>query len=167
MINPETINPLLLPSLPFDQRRLLPNCPAIYFVLEDGKPIYIGQTKTLLLRWQGHHRRDEIRQSQGVIAIAWLECSDTSLLISIELALIEYFQPRLNHPPRLHGEVKKPKQFLLTPSASEDLDRLAENLKVSRSEYIERVVRGLAVCDEESLSAVYRYLGMGEDGDHD
>lgn len=43
--------------------------------------------------------------------------------------------------PKVHGEKKVPKQFLMTESASDMLDELATSLGISRSEYIERLVR--------------------------
>lgn len=43
--------------------------------------------------------------------------------------------------PSVHGEKKKQYQFMLTPSASEALDRLAETAEVTRSECIERLIR--------------------------
>jgi hypothetical protein len=39
----------------------------------------------------------------GNIRIAWLECSDASLLVAIEKASIEHFQPSLNRT-RVEGE---------------------------------------------------------------
>ena len=40
-----------------------------------------------------------------------------------------------------HGEKKKQWQFLLTETASQKLDRLAQAEGLSRSEYLERLVR--------------------------
>ena len=44
--------------------------------------------------------------------------------------------------PRSYGETKKPKQFMITDSASALLDRASEELGVSRSEVLEWFLRG-------------------------
>lgn len=43
--------------------------------------------------------------------------------------------------PGAYGEPKKPKQFMITDSASEHLDRVAEELGITRSEVLERLIR--------------------------
>lgn len=43
--------------------------------------------------------------------------------------------------PRIHGEKKRQFQFMLTEEASEQLDKIAERLGVSRSEVFERTIR--------------------------
>lgn len=40
-----------------------------------------------------------------------------------------------------YGETKKPKQFMITDSASEAMDRVAEELGITRSEVLERLIR--------------------------
>jgi hypothetical protein len=42
-MNPKTIKPLTLPSLPLVDRSQLPACPAVYFVLESDAVLYIEQ----------------------------------------------------------------------------------------------------------------------------
>ncbi len=51
---------------------------------------------------------------------------------------------------KVHGEKKEPKQFMLTPGASDLLDTKAEQLGITRSELIERVIRcgGLDTADK-------------------
>lgn len=98
MLNPSTINPLTLPSLPLTNRRQLPNCPAIYFVMESDRVLYIGRAANLMQRWTSHHRTAQLESFSGV-KIAWIECSDSGLLTDIESALIEYFDPLLNNSP--------------------------------------------------------------------
>ena len=46
------INPLSLPSLPLALRRQLPNCAGVYLVLEGKTVIYVGQSASLILRWE-------------------------------------------------------------------------------------------------------------------
>ena len=43
--------------------------------------------------------------------------------------------------PGVYGEPKKPKQFMITDWASEQLDRVAEELRITRSEVLERLIR--------------------------
>jgi len=44
--------------------------------------------------------------------------------------------------PRIYGETKKPKQFMITDTASAALDKVAEELGVTRSEVLEWMIRG-------------------------
>lgn len=89
------IDPLTLPSLPLSERKQLPSCSAIYFVMQGDCVLYIGQTINLAQRLTAHHRKKQFA-SFGVVRIAWLECSDTGMLTEIETALIEHFKPLLN-----------------------------------------------------------------------
>jgi hypothetical protein len=41
----------------------------------------------------------------------------------------------------VYGEVKKQCQFMLTPTASEELDNIAEAAGITRSECLERLIR--------------------------
>lgn len=43
--------------------------------------------------------------------------------------------------PGAYGETKKPKQFMITDWASEQLDKIAKELGTSRSEVLERLIR--------------------------
>jgi hypothetical protein len=43
--------------------------------------------------------------------------------------------------PRVHGETKKPKQFLITDWASQEIERVADQLGITRSEALERALR--------------------------
>ncbi len=97
-ITPNTINPLTLPSLALAPRRKLPHCSAIYFVLDGDQVVYIGQTNSLLLRWQAHHKLKECKSLKNP-RIAWIEISDKTLAWEIEVALIDWFKPCLNGEP--------------------------------------------------------------------
>ncbi|MBR8839987.1 MAG: GIY-YIG nuclease family protein [Stigonema ocellatum SAG 48.90 = DSM 106950] len=140
----ETVNPHLLPSLPLASRRVLPHCPAIYFVLSGDEILYIGQTNSLLLRWQNHHRLKDCKSLKNV-RIAWLECSDVKLMPEIEKSLINWFEPPMNSKfqqrSTKYGETKQRYQIMLTETASIELDRVSEKLGITRSELIERVIR--------------------------
>lgn len=89
------IDPLTLPSLPLSERKQLPSCSAIYFVMQGDCVLYIGKTVDLAQRLAAHSRKKQFA-SFGVVRIAWLECSDTGILTEIETALIEHFKPLLN-----------------------------------------------------------------------
>lgn len=43
--------------------------------------------------------------------------------------------------PGAYGEPKKPKQFMITDWASEQLDLVADELRITRSEVLERLIR--------------------------
>ncbi|PHJ56373.1 hypothetical protein VF14_35065 [Nostoc linckia z18] len=96
----EAVNPLTLPSLSLQERRSLPECAAVYFVLNSSSEIlYIGRANNLAQRWLAHHRWTQLTAMGDGIRIAWLECSDPVLLPIIEIALIRHFQPILNNSP--------------------------------------------------------------------
>jgi hypothetical protein len=96
-LDPAQIDVTALPSVQLQDRRLLPNSPAIYFVLDAASNVqYIGRAKSLCIRWQVHHRLTDFRKIANVY-IAYLAISDVTLLPQIERALIEYFDPPLNH----------------------------------------------------------------------
>lgn len=42
---------------------------------------------------------------------------------------------------RAYGETKKPRQFMITDWASEELDKLADIMGITRSEVLERAIR--------------------------
>jgi hypothetical protein len=50
--------------------------------------------------------------------------------------------------PELYDELKEVVSFCLTPTARAGLERISEQLKISRSELIERVGRGLLTIAE-------------------
>lgn len=80
----------------FDSKALLPQVPAVYFVLEDLEIVYVGQTKSLLERWRSHHVVKRLEGLSGNISIAWLQCNEINLLPAIEKVLIDTLEPRLN-----------------------------------------------------------------------
>ena len=95
-IDVQTIPLLALPSLPFVERRRLPRCAAIYFVLNaDGTVLYIGQSINLAVRWAAHHRAAKLIKHQAT-RIAWLVMEDETLLNAVESACIAYFEPLCN-----------------------------------------------------------------------
>jgi len=95
-MNIRNIDPLKLPSLLLKERSSLPNCSAVYFVTALNNVIYIGKAQNLAARWVNHHKWSKLAKMDCPVKIAWLECSDTNLLVDIEAALIEQFRPKLN-----------------------------------------------------------------------
>lgn len=100
---------LQLPSISLAQRSNLPECPAVYFVLDaEARVLYIGQAINLLSRWQGqgHHRIDQLTRlnKKSPVRIVWLDCSaHPSLLTAMETHYIASYNPLLNQtqvPPK-------------------------------------------------------------------
>lgn len=92
MLNPTSIDPLSLPSVPVADRKQLPEVPCIYFAIDSTDAIqYIGRSVNPRRRWQTHHREPQVKECR----IAYMQC-DEALLDQVEQALIEWFQPMLN-----------------------------------------------------------------------
>ena len=156
MINPQTLNLDSLPSVSLSNKNLLPKSPGIYFVIDSEKRIqYIGRSGSLHQRWSQHHRIKEFRKQKSM-KIVYLKINELSLLPEIEKALIKWFKPRLNGmqtslistlsrpqkaEPGKYGETKNRYQFMLTATASDRVDEMAEKLNITRSEVLERLIR--------------------------
>lgn len=97
IIDPSTIDLLVLPSVTLEQRASLPTSPCIYFAINnEGIVQYIGISNNPRKRWKAHHRGVDLALLGGV-RIAYIEC-DALLLPEIERELIAYFCPPLNQP---------------------------------------------------------------------
>jgi hypothetical protein len=134
-----------LPSLPLASRSGLPACPAVYFALEGDHILYIGRSVNLQQRWMAHRR---YRQLKGIsnVRIAWLECSDPSLLPEIEAALIEYFQPSLN------GKLIPPQDIArIVFHAPDEIKEKLERLAMKRLRSVSNLVR--LIVEEEIAKA--------------
>ena len=148
---PKLIDIATLPSIDLSDRKHLPGVSAVYFVIEEGVVIYVGASENLLRRWRSHNKLEQLEGRPGQIKIAWLECPAASIVTTIEDAMIKLFQPELNlygstrpevvNARYLYGEKKQRVQIMLTKTASEMLDRLAEEAGVTRSEYLEQWIR--------------------------
>lgn len=55
--------------------------------------------------------------------------------------------------PEMYDELKKSVSFSITPTARTGLERLSEQLNISRSELIERIGRGLLAITEHKMEA--------------
>lgn len=100
-----------LPSLAFEQRAMLPEIPALYFVVGIDGIMYIGQTQNLRARWVQHHKAPLMRV--GHFVIYWQELShydpDTT---DAETDAIALFAPKWNNRAVL-GEASKSIKILL------------------------------------------------------
>ncbi|WP_272065614.1 GIY-YIG nuclease family protein [Oscillatoria sp. CS-180] len=99
-----------LPNSSIQHLDRLPDCPAIYFAIDErGRVLYIGQAKNLANRWRGkgHHRIEQLRRihRRHPVTLAWLDCTDCcdappkrlhQRLKELEDQYIEEFQPLLN-----------------------------------------------------------------------
>jgi hypothetical protein len=92
-MNPEMLSLSELPSLPLRERKSLPVYPAIYFLLDGEKVLYIGKTQNLRRRWSAHFREKQAPENSR---IAWLELEEVALLGRVEKIFIKYFNPSLN-----------------------------------------------------------------------
>jgi excinuclease UvrABC nuclease subunit len=92
---PENISCNSLKVATLADRRELPECPAIYFVLEKDTVVYIGQTVNLRQRISGHHRLPEWKVRDD-IQIRWLPCNNAATLPQLEKHLIDMVQPEMN-----------------------------------------------------------------------
>ncbi|MCS6958992.1 MAG: GIY-YIG nuclease family protein [Pseudanabaenaceae cyanobacterium SKYGB_i_bin29] len=91
--------PLELPSLHLSNRKQLPACSAVYFVMDSNNIIlYVGKAKNLSSRWRNHHRLFEFQKfdRQFPLRIAWKVC-DEKTLDEVERRLIEQYRPPLNN----------------------------------------------------------------------
>lgn len=70
---PESIDISKLPSLLYQQRRNLPISPAVYFILHNGKIIYIGKSERgLRYRFVYHSLKSYLEKLDGEVHIAWI-----------------------------------------------------------------------------------------------
>lgn len=96
MINPQAINFDLLPWVPLDATAGFPAQPGIYFAIDaHGIVQYIGKSKDVRGRWKSHHRYEQLAAIGG-IKIVYLFFDSVELLLEVEAALIQWFNPPLN-----------------------------------------------------------------------
>jgi excinuclease UvrABC nuclease subunit len=82
------------PYLPFCDRHLLPDVPALYIVLDDYSTLlYIGIAVNLRLRWTDHHRAP---QMHWYYRIYWRATESASERVRHERAFIKAYRPLWN-----------------------------------------------------------------------
>jgi excinuclease UvrABC nuclease subunit len=111
MINPSTIDPLTLPSVPVANRKQLPEVPCIYFAIDaSGVVRYIGKTQNLWRRWayKAHHRLEPLSEMEGVrIHYDVIGLAHSKESKELERQLIKRFEPSLNLHENRNGELYK------------------------------------------------------------
>lgn len=138
--------PIILPSVPFNERETLPVMTAIYFALSHtGKVLYVGATRNLQQRWKAHNKLSALRD-HGCAHIAYYLCSGDELAI-LEGAMIRQFHPLLNGPwspipaPRPRRSTTS---FRLSQETVELLHCLAQNNGISPAMWLECGIREYA-----------------------
>ncbi|MCC5609894.1 helix-turn-helix domain-containing protein [Nostoc sp. CHAB 5834] len=116
IFNIQQIKPLKLPSLSLTDKRSLPSIRCVYFVLEGDEVVYLGRSTDLRFRWRQHHRYNDLKQLSDV-RIAWLEVSDTWILQEIEMALIAWFEPKLNQTSSNSVWIERLEYLLANPKS--------------------------------------------------
>ena len=157
VLDPQTINPLTLPSVPLSERSQLPATPCIYLVLsQSGEILYVGRSVNLQQRLRtGHHRYSEFL-GVGAHRVAWFAC-DAIELENIESQLIDLLKPKLNNQP--HSDypgkvVSRLADYRKRKGLSQDeLARLSGLTKTTIQNWengrnLGAVVRVLKVCQE-------------------
>lgn len=85
-----------LPSVPFDQKRFLPDRPGVYFVVQASAIIYVGFAPTSLKRrWQNHEQTRAARR-EAPIHIFYVACDSEIYCERAEIQAIAALQPALN-----------------------------------------------------------------------
>lgn len=124
----------------------LPEIPAIYMVISQSqKVLYIGQTKNLHSRWQGHHRLEQIRTIDPSASLLWRPC-DIKILQQTENTLIQQHQPLLNGSPVTN-----------TKNKGKTTEKILQNTLVKLAPYI--AVFGLD-SQEYPTTIVIKYFGV-------
>lgn len=94
-IDPKTVDPLLLPSLPLVRKDRFPPVGAVYFfITESGEVLYVGETSDLSLRCGSHLKYKEAIEIDGHARLHWIE--KRSGRANFESACIKRFLPPLN-----------------------------------------------------------------------
>lgn len=147
---------LSLPWLPLAQRQELPNVPGVYFVLENERVIYIGLSKTSILRrWWTHNKVQELDTRTGEIKIAWLECRALGLLPVIESAMIMRFRPELNQ--KMGNRIVPVGRRMNYPnSPGEYLERKYVSLRNTDWDLVEEVAYKLKLDHDTALMWIIR-----------
>ena len=123
MIDPATINPIALPSVPLEDRLQLPTKPCIYFAIDSQDVVqYIGRSINPRHRWKNHHRHNDL-ESIGGVRIAYLTV-DANLLNDVESSLIKWFKPPMNRQSVLVQSPGEGKVLRVPGPLVEDIEAL-------------------------------------------
>ncbi|WP_448572200.1 GIY-YIG nuclease family protein [Trichothermofontia sp.] len=126
----------------------LQDIPAIYAVVSPSQGIlYVGKTKNLRLRWQRHHRLEQVKTIDPNASLAWFIC-EPHLQKQTEEELIQKYKPPLNGSPILE-EQRVP------------VERVLKETLIKMAPYIG--VFGLDI-QESPTTVVIKYFGTLEAG---
>jgi GIY-YIG catalytic domain len=86
-----------LPNLKLSDRKELPECSGIYFVISRDLVLYVGLATNIRNRWQNHHRLPQLQavNKRNEVNLFWLSCTQHQLN-DLERQYIEYYCPVLN-----------------------------------------------------------------------
>ncbi|MHC5768088.1 MAG: GIY-YIG nuclease family protein [Nostoc sp.] len=89
------LEPLALPSKSIVEKKSLPECSCVYFLIkQENEIVYVGQTNNLYKRIKSH---EKIKQLKNIdIIISWVEVKDLCEAYDLERFFIDKFEPRLN-----------------------------------------------------------------------
>ncbi len=93
------LDPFQLPFVSLAERKQLPDCAAIYFVLDgNDRILYVGKAKNLAARWKNHHRIHKLEEidKNFSVRLAW-QAWNKEDLDEAEKSSIKRFQPLLNN----------------------------------------------------------------------
>lgn len=103
-----------LPQLPLEDKRSLPDLPAVYFAVgTDSEILYVGRTASLRRRWKGnrHQHLETLYNRDEPIHLAWLAVEHEDWLPELEYELITRFRPVLNEQPNPTADQKAARQL--------------------------------------------------------
>lgn len=119
----------------FNERGVLPKCPGIYLVTEDGRVVYVGQSVNVKRRFIHHHRRIEFAELNDP-KVYWKAC-ELKELQKTEQDFIKKFSPRLNikrdgrQPRAKPFQARKGNRLIFGPKRKPELVKV---LSVSENE---------------------------------
>jgi hypothetical protein len=97
-------NPVEFPSVGINQLYKLPQYGGVYFAMQGGDVLYIGQSVNIRKRWIGHHKRDQLSVYPD-IRVHYAK-SDGRSLYQQESEWLNYCRPPLNTAgPRYYPSV--------------------------------------------------------------
>lgn len=96
-----------LPRLRYTDRRHMPQVPAVYFVIDGNRVLYVGMSFRLWSRWaSGTHQIGAFLHSFRIdFEVAWLEVAESEAcsIRRLERIYLHHFQPPFNSPERCQG----------------------------------------------------------------
>lgn len=115
LLQPNSINLRLLPSVVLGRSCWLPDCSAVYLALNSNYDVlYVGKSEKLKNRVRGHVKQPVFRKA-GCVRIAWLPVREDNLL-DAEYALLCRFRPPLNTVAVRYGNPHSADDYLVPKS---------------------------------------------------